>query len=109
MFLYRRQDTKITLYTLVVVIINVCFNRTHKFVLAGKSPTIVHLPLQNSPESFHGPVVNAVGYTGHALRQSLLFQFMVEIPVRILDASIAVEQRMRIWIGFYRLIKGLEY
>lgn len=33
----------------------------------------------------------------------------MKIPVRILKASIAMEQRMSIWIGFYRLVQGLEY
>ena len=83
----------------MVVIMNVCFNRTHKFTLAGKTSAVVHLPLKDAPESVHRPVVNAVGYAG----------FVVEIPVRILKASITVEQRMGIWIGFYRLVKGLEY
>ena len=93
----------------MVVIMNVCFNRTHKFTLAGKTSAVVHLPLKDAPESFHRPVVNAVGYTGHTLCHSLFFQFVVEIPVRILEASIAVEQRTGIRIGFYRLVKGLEY
>ena len=109
MFLYRCQDTKVTLHTFVIVIMNVCFNRTHKFTLAAKMPAVVHLSLKDAPESFHGPVVNAVGYTGHALHHALFFQFVMEIPVRILEASIAVKQRMGIRIGFYRLVKGLEY
>ena len=88
---------------------NVCFNRTHKFTLAGKTSAVVHLPLKDTPESFHRTVVNAVGYAGHALRHSLFFQFVVKSPVRVLKASIAVEQRTGIWIGFYRLVKGLEY
>ena len=50
-----------------------------------------------------------MGYTGHTLGHSLFFQFVMEIPVRILKASIAMEQRMGIWIGFYRLVQSLEY
>ena len=50
-----------------------------------------------------------MSYTGHALGHSLFFQLVMKLPVRILNASVAVKQRMGIWIGFYRLVKCFEY
>ena len=109
MLFHRSEYTKIPLEPFGVVVLNEVFNHSDQTGSISEALPVIPFTLQNSPESFHGPVVNAVGYTGHALCHSLFFQFVVEIPVRILEASIAVEQRMRIWIAFYRLIKGLEY
>ena len=39
---------------------------------------IVFLTFQNAPESFHWAVVNAVGYTRHALCHTRIFQHVVK-------------------------------
>ena len=39
---------------------------------------IVFLAFQNAPESFHWAVVNAVGYTRHALCHARIFQHVVK-------------------------------
>ena len=76
-------------------------------MLAGKPPSVIAFPLQDTPETLHGTVVNAVRHTGHTLYHSSLLKFMVEYPAGVLKASVAMEQRMGIRIGLNSLIKGL--
>ena len=76
-------------------------------MLAGKPPAVIAFPLQDTPETLHGTVVNAVRHTGHTLYHSSLLKFMVEYPAGVLKASVAMEQRMGIRIGLNSLIKGL--
>ena len=51
---------------------------------------------------------NAVCYAGHTLRHTCLYELVVEGTVGILKPSVTVEEGMRVRIGFYSLIKGLE-
>ena len=60
----------------------------------------------NGPEARHGTVINAVRRAGHALRHSCLHELVVKCPVGILEPSIAMEQGVRVWIGFHGIIKG---
>ena len=83
-------------------------NHLYKLPLAGKPSAIIALPLQDAPEALHRAVINAVCYAGHTLRHACLYELVVEGTVGILKPSVAVEQGMRVRIGFYSLIKGLE-
>ena len=47
-------------------------------------------------------------HAGHTLRHPGLHKLVVEGTVGVLKPSVAVEQRMRVRIGFHSLIKGLE-
>lgn len=60
----------------------------------------------NGPEARHGTVINAVRRAGHALRHSCLHELVVKCPVGILEPSIAMEQGVRVWIGFHGIING---
>ena len=97
------------MYTSVVVIVNVGFYGIHELTFTGKPPTIIHFSLENAPKSFHRPIVNAAGYAGHTLLHALFFQFLVKYSVRVLKASIAVEEGLGIRICLYCLIQSLEY
>ena len=78
MLFHRRQDAQIALDTSRVVIANILLDHLDKFLLAGKTSAVIAFPLQDAPESLHRPIVNAVGHTGHTLRHSGLYEFVVE-------------------------------
>lgn len=109
MFLHWRVDTQITLNATCIVIADIAFYHVNQFLLGGESLAVVALPLQNAPETLHGTVINAVRYTGHALRHPCFHKFVVKGSVRVLEASVAVKQRMCAWICPYRLIEGFIY
>ena len=64
---HRRNNTQIALHPLSVVIVNVIPNHLNKFLLGSKSFAVIFLALQNTPEALHRAIVNATGYTRHAL------------------------------------------
>ncbi len=108
MLFHRRQDTQIALNTLRVVIANILLDHLDKLVLAVEPSAIITFPLQNTPEALHRTVINAMRHTGHALRHARLHELVVEGTVGVLESSVAVEQRMRVWIGLHGLVKSLE-
>lgn len=55
-----------------------------------------------------GPLSIQLRHTGHTLRHACLYELVVESAVGVLEPSVAVEQGMRVRIGFHSLIKGLE-
>lgn len=89
-----------------VVVTDITFNHSDKFLLAGKTLAIIAFPLQNAPKSFHWPVVNAVRHTGHALRHPCLLELAVKGSAGVLESPVAMEQGMGIRIGFHSLVKG---
>lgn len=109
MLFHRSQDAQMTLHTAGVVIVNIAFNHLDKFLLIGKTSAIVTFSLQDAPKSLHGPVVNAVCHTGHALRHPCLLEFAVKGSASVLEPPVTMEQRMRVRIGFYGLVKGLVH
>ena len=50
---HRRQDAKVSLYALVVVVIDVSFDRLHKGFSGSESPAVIAFPFQNAPEALH--------------------------------------------------------
>ena len=109
MLFHGRQDAKIALDSAGVVVMNIAADHLNKLFFVGKSLAVVALTLQDSPKSFHGTVVNAAGYPGHALGHPGSLQPGMESAVGVLEASVAVEQGMGIRVGLHRLVKGLEY
>ena len=105
-FLHRRQYAQVALYSPGIVITDVLFDHLDKFLLAGKTPAVIAFPLQDAPESLHRPIVNAMGHTGHTLSHSSLYEFVVEGSACVLKASIAVEQRVGIWVRLNRFVQG---
>lgn len=108
MLFHWRQDAQIALHPYGIVITDIVFNHLDEVPLAGEPSAVIALPLQNPPEALHRAVINAVGNTGHTLRHPRLHKLLVKCPVRVLKTSVAMEQRMYIWIRLDRLVKGFE-
>lgn len=108
MSLHRCLDEQTVLVTAVVVVVNIAFNRGNELFSACKSMPIIALTLQDSPEAFHRAVVNAAANTGHALRHTGIQQFLVEDSTGVLESTIAVEQRVSIWIFQNSFIKRIK-
>ena len=106
MFFYRRQHAQVTLDSSGVVITDVALNHLHEFLFAGETLAVIAFPFQNAPESFHRSIVNAVSHTGHTLSHSSLYEFVVEGSACVLETSIAVEQRVGIWIRLNSFVKS---
>ena len=107
--LHRRQDAETALHTPRVVVVYVSFDDVDLLLLTREASTVVALTLQNAPKALHWSVVDAVRYAGHTLRHAHLFEFVVKCPIRVLEPSVAVEQRVRVRIGLHRLVEGLEH
>ena len=108
MLFHWRQETQIALYPSGIVIMDIVFNHPDEIPLAVEPSAVIALPLQNAPEALHRAVINAMGNTGHTLRHSGLYKFVVEGSVGILKSSVAVKQGMCVRIGSNRLIEGFE-
>ncbi len=91
MLLHWRQDTKISLYTLGVVVAYVGLDHLNKLVFAGKASAVIALSFQNTPEALHWAVVNAVSHSGHALCHTGSLQFVMECSVRILKSAVTMK------------------
>ena len=109
MLLHRRQNAQVTLHPAVVVVDNVILNHLYKLLTACKTLAVISLSLQNAPETFHWSVVNALGYSGHALSHLGFLQLVVEYTVCILKTSVAMEQGVCIRIGLNSGIQGVKY
>ena len=107
--LHRRQDAEIALYPACVVVVDVTLNHANQLLLARKTLAIIPLALQDAPETLHRPIVDTVRHAGHTLRHACLFELVVKCAVRVLEASVAVEQRMRVRVGPDRLVEGFEH
>ncbi len=95
-----RNNTKIALYPLGVVIVNVIPNHPNKLLLGSKTAAIIFLALQDAPESLHWAIVNAVSHARHTLRHTGFLQHMVKGLVGVLKTTVTVEQLMCIRMGF---------
>lgn len=108
MLFHWRQDAQIALHPSGIVVTDIVFNHLDEIPLAGEPSAVIALPLQDPPEALHRAVINAVGNTGHTLRHSSLYKFVVEGTVGILKSSVTVKQGMCVRIGLNRLVKGFE-
>jgi hypothetical protein len=70
---------------------------------------IIHFTLQDTPEAFHGAVVDAATNTRHALYHSSLVQFGLKLLTCILKTSITMKQRVGIRVFGNGQIKGVKY
>ena len=109
MLLHRSQHAQVALNSPGVVIMDVAHNHLHKFLLTGKTPSIIAFPFQDAPETFHRTIVNTMCHTGHALHHSRLYELLVKYSACVLEASVTVEQRMCIRVDLNGSVKGLEY
>lgn len=109
MLFHRCKDAEITLHTPRIVIVNVANDHLHKLLPDCKTLTVVSLALEDAPEALHRSVVDAVRHAGHTLQHTRFLQLGVEGTVGVLEPSVAVEQRMRVWVCLHSLVKGLEH
>ena len=109
MLLHRREDAEVALDAPVVVVTDIIFNHIDQLFLRGKALAVVPFTLQDAPKALHGTVVNALGHAGHALRHTGLLQLVMEGTVGVLKTSVTMKERMRIGIGLYGSVEGLEY
>ena len=109
MLFHRCQNAKVALETLCVVVLNITANHFHQFSTVREVPSIITLSLQNTPESFHGTIVNAAANTRHTLCHARMNQPLVEVSVGILKSTVAVKDRMCIRIALDCLCKSVEH
>ena len=108
MILGRRHQMKIPLDPPGVIVVDILLNSSDQVLLGGKSPPIVLLALQDAPEAFHGPIINAVGNSGHALLHVVFLQLRAELSARILESPVTMKQWMRARLQRYRGIKSVH-
>ena len=97
-FLQRKQRMKTRLLTFFEPLpVKRAMKKTSFFLPRA----IVFLAFQNAPESFHRAVVNAVGYTRHALCHTRIFQHVVKSMTCVLKPTVAMEQRMCVRIVIF--------
>ena len=109
MVLHRCQDAEIALYAPSVVIADEVLYRLDQFFLAGEALAVITLTFEDTPETLHWAVVDAVCHAGHALCHLCLFELMMKGSVRVLKSSVAVKQRMCVRVGLDCFLKGLEH
>ena len=88
MFFHWREHTKVSLEPFSVVVLNEILYHGDQACSIGKAIPIIPLPLQDSPESFHRSVINALGNSGHTLSHASFGQHMVKRTASILEASV---------------------
>ena len=96
MLFHRCQNAEIALQTLCVVIEDIILNHLYQGPSVRKASAVLVLTSEDAPKGFHRTVINALRHARHALYHSSLHQLGMERAVRILEASIAVEQRVSI-------------
>ena len=106
--LHRRQHAQVSLYPAVVVVSDVILNHVHKLLTACESSAVITLPLENTPETFHRAVINALSDTRHALCHAGFFQLVMECSIGILVTTVRVEDGMSSRIASHSLVQGLE-
>ena len=96
MLFHRSEHTKVPLEPFCIVIPNKILNHSNQTCSVSEAFSVILFPLQNTPESFHRSVINALGNPGHTLGHAGFGQHMVEFAVSILEASVTVAQRVSI-------------
>ena len=81
----------------------------HEFLVVVKVVEIVHLTLLDAPEALHRTVIDTSSHPGHTLLHSLFVQLGLKLLARILEATVTMEQWVRIRILFHGQIEGLKY
>ena len=83
----------------ILRLVDVAFDYLNEFLFAGKSFAVIAFTFQDAPKSFHWAIINAMAHTGHTLRHTGLLELVVKSSAGILVTSVAVKQRMCVWIG----------
>ena len=93
MLFHRSEYTEVPLEPFGVVVLNEILNHGYQTGSVGKAYSVISFSLQDSPETFHRPVINALGNSGHTLGHASFGQHAVECAVSVLESSVAVAQR----------------
>ena len=109
MFFHGSKYTKITLEPFGVVVLNEILNHSNQAGPVREAYSVIPLAFQNSPESFHRSVINALCDPGHTLDHSGFGQHMVECAARVLESSVTVAQRVCIRVCGNRCPKCIKY
>ena len=108
MLLHRSQDSEAALVPLIVVVVDVVLNHRHEFLATAETLTVISLSLEYPPEPFHRAVVDALGYSGHALRHANSLKFVMKRPVGVLVSSVTVAKRRCSGVSSYGLIERVK-
>ena len=90
MLFHWSEYTKVPLEPFGVVILNEILNHGYQAYPVSESYSIVAFAFQDSPESLHWTVINALGDPGHTLCHTSIGQHMVEWAACVLESSVAV-------------------
>ena len=107
--LHRRMDAQAALEAAEIVVNDILPDHLAELLPAGEFSAIIPLPLENTPEALHRPVVDTLTYPGHTLRHPGRGQLVVKHPGRILKAPVAVKQRMCVRVGGKGPVQRLMY
>lgn len=83
-------------------------NSCGKAVIVSKVAKVEHLAFKNTPEAFHGSIVDAAANPGHTLYHSRLVQPGLELLTCILKTSITMKQRAGIGVFGNGQIEGVK-
>ena len=108
MLFHWSKYSKSTLVSLVIVVVNVVFNHCHEFFTATETLAVIPFALEYPPEPFHRSVVDALGYSGHALRHANSLKFVMKRPVGVLVSSVTVAKGRCSRVSSYGLIECVE-
>ena len=90
MLFHRSEYAKVPLEPFGIVILNEILNHSNQAGPVGEAFSIIPLSFQDAPESFHWPVINAFGNSGHTLSHAGFGQHTVECAVGVLKSSVTV-------------------
>ena len=107
MLLKRCEYAKAALEPPGIVISDVVLNHPDQILPTGETPPIIAFPLEDAPEPLHRTVINTLAHPGHALGHASRRQLIVKNLGRILETSVAVKQRMCVWILRHGPVKHL--
>ena len=104
----RRQAVESALATAGVVEVDVVGDGLGKGVVVVELVKVIHLTFEGAPEGFHGAVVDAHARTGHALEHALVEEFDFEFWIGVLEAAVAVNERVGVGVFGDGTVKGGE-
>lgn len=109
MLLKRGEYAKAALESPGIVISDVVLNHPDQFLSTGETPPIIAFPLEDAPEPLHRTIINTLAHPGHTLGHASRSQLVVEHLRCILEAPVAMEQRVCVRIVSHGFVEGLVY
>ena len=109
MLFHRCQNTEISLNPSGIVVADITADHADQLLLVCETVSVIPFPLENAPEALHGPVIDAMGDSGHTLCHTGLLQLVVEGAVCVLESPVGMEDGMGVGIAAYRPVKGFEH